>query len=117
MSEIIFKVTEDEEDGGFVASALGHSIFTEAHPWEGWCLTRCWLVKGFCKATGSVGGRGAASGNGARRPTTEQHRREHHPWEELRTNVREALLCHFYDGNAPTVSRLHRVMDELIAVA
>ena len=29
-SEIIFEVREDEADGGFVARALGQSIFTEA---------------------------------------------------------------------------------------
>jgi len=28
--EIIFEVREDEADGGFVAQALGHSIFTQA---------------------------------------------------------------------------------------
>ena len=30
VKEIIFEVREDEVDGGYVASALGHSIFTEA---------------------------------------------------------------------------------------
>jgi predicted RNase H-like HicB family nuclease len=29
MSEIIFAVTEDEADGGYVATALGHSIATQ----------------------------------------------------------------------------------------
>ncbi len=29
MSEIIFEVQEDEVDGGYVATALGHSIVTE----------------------------------------------------------------------------------------
>ncbi|MGD0815503.1 MAG: 2-oxoisovalerate dehydrogenase [Verrucomicrobiota bacterium] len=38
-------------------------------------------------------------------------------WEELRANVREAVLCHFDEGKAPAVIRLHRVLDELIAVA
>ena len=38
-------------------------------------------------------------------------------WEQLRTNVREAVLCHFDEGKAPAVIRLHRVMDELIATA
>ena len=36
---------------------------------------------------------------------------------ELRVNVREAVLCHFDEGKAPPVIRLHRVMDELIALA
>ena len=70
MSEIIFEITEDEMNGGFTASALGHAIVTEADTWE-----------------------------------------------LLRVNVREAVLYHFDEGQAPAVIRLHRVMDELIAVA
>lgn len=70
MSEIIFQVTEDEADGGFIARALGYSIITEADTWDA-----------------------------------------------LRTNVREAVLCHFDEGEAPRVIRLHRVMDEVLAVA
>jgi hypothetical protein len=70
MSEIVFEITEDDTDGGFIANALGHSIVTEADTWE-----------------------------------------------ELRANVREAVLCHFDEGKAPAVIRLHRVQDELIAVA
>lgn len=30
MSEIIFEVNEDDIDGGYVATALGHSIVTQA---------------------------------------------------------------------------------------
>ena len=33
MSEIIFLVEHDPE-GGYVAQALGHSIFTEADTWD-----------------------------------------------------------------------------------
>jgi len=33
MSELVFEVTQ-ESDGGFVAEALGESIFTEADSWE-----------------------------------------------------------------------------------
>ncbi|MGH6973254.1 MAG: hypothetical protein ACRED6_01360 [Stellaceae bacterium] len=33
MSELIFEVTQ-EGDGGFVAEALGESIFTEANTWD-----------------------------------------------------------------------------------
>jgi len=33
MSELVFEVTQ-EADGGFVAEALGESIFTEADNWE-----------------------------------------------------------------------------------
>lgn len=29
MDEIIFEVREDEQDGGFVAAALGHAIATQ----------------------------------------------------------------------------------------
>jgi len=36
-------------------------------------------------------------------------------WEALRQNVREAVLCHFEEGEAPAVIRLHRVMDEVLA--
>jgi len=38
-------------------------------------------------------------------------------WEELRTNVRDAVRCHFEEGQAPRVIRLHRVFDELLAMA
>jgi len=37
--------------------------------------------------------------------------------EQLRVNVREAVRCHFEEGKAPAVIRLHRVMDELLATA
>ena len=70
MSEIIFQITEDDTDGGFIARALGYSIVTEAD-------TR----------------------------------------DELRANVREAVLCHFDQGKAPAVIRLYRVLDELVSVA
>lgn len=33
MSELVFEVTQ-EADGGFVAEALGESIFTEGNNWE-----------------------------------------------------------------------------------
>ncbi len=33
MSELVFDVTQ-EADGGFVAEALGESIFTEADTWD-----------------------------------------------------------------------------------
>lgn len=33
MSELVFEVTQ-EADGGFVAEALGESIFTEADTWD-----------------------------------------------------------------------------------
>jgi hypothetical protein len=36
--------------------------------------------------------------------------------EELRRNVREAVQCHFDEGQAPSVIRLHMVKDEVIQV-
>ncbi len=71
-SEIIFEVSEDEIDGGYVATALGHSIVTQAD---------------------SV--------------------------DELKTNVRDAVQCHFSDGipgPLPSVIRLHFVRDEVFAL-
>ena len=69
MKEIIFEVTEDQAEGGFIARALGQSIVTEGDTWE-----------------------------------------------ELKANVREAVLCHFDEGKAPPVIRLHRVVDEVLAL-
>lgn len=34
----------------------------------------------------------------------------------LRTNVRDAVLCHFDEGHAPAIIRLHFVRDDVIAV-
>lgn len=35
--------------------------------------------------------------------------------DELRAAVREAVDCHFDDGNAPKLIRLHIVRDEVLA--
>jgi hypothetical protein len=35
--------------------------------------------------------------------------------EELRAHVRDAVRCHFEEGAAPKVIRLHHVRDEVIA--
>jgi hypothetical protein len=35
--------------------------------------------------------------------------------EELHARVRDAVRCHFDDGAAPTLIRLHFVRDEVIA--
>jgi len=37
-------------------------------------------------------------------------------WQDLKAMVRDAVLCHFDDGTAPAVVRLHLVRDEAIAV-
>ena len=36
--------------------------------------------------------------------------------EELRRNVREAVECHFEEGKAPRMIRLHFVRQEVIAL-
>jgi hypothetical protein len=36
--------------------------------------------------------------------------------DELKRNVREAVQCHFDEGEAPRVIRLHMVKDEVILV-
>jgi predicted RNase H-like HicB family nuclease len=35
--------------------------------------------------------------------------------EELRANVRDAIQCHFDEGKAPKVIRLHFVREEVLA--
>ena len=37
-------------------------------------------------------------------------------WEELKSNVLEAVRCHFFDSQKPPMVRLHLVRDELVAV-
>jgi hypothetical protein len=68
VSELIFLV-EEAPEGGYVARALGESIFTEADSMA-----------------------------------------------ELHEQVRDAVRCHFDEGKAPRVIRLHIVRDEVIAV-
>ena len=68
MTEIIFLV-EDAQEGGFVARALGHGIFTEADTFE-----------------------------------------------ELEASVREAVECHFDEGEPPRIIRLHYTREEVIAL-
>lgn len=36
-------------------------------------------------------------------------------WEELRTNVREAVAAYYFDRPAPKRLRLHQVRDEVLA--
>lgn len=68
MNEIIFLV-EEAPEGGFIARALGASIFAEADDLA-----------------------------------------------SLHSQIRDAVLCHFDDGHAPKVIRLHFVREEVIAV-
>ena len=37
-------------------------------------------------------------------------------WKELREMVKDAVLCHFEEGESPRVIRLHLVRQEAIAV-
>ncbi len=37
-------------------------------------------------------------------------------FDAIRRNVREAVQCHFEEGNRPTLIRLHFVRDEVISV-
>ena len=67
-TEIIFSVQEAPE-GGFIARALGQSIFTEADTMDA-----------------------------------------------LRAQVRDAVICHFDEGQAPRVIRLHFVHEEVLAL-
>jgi hypothetical protein len=67
VSEIIF-VIEDAPEGGYVAKAVGESIFTQAESLE-----------------------------------------------LLQERVRDAVRCHFDEGKAPKMIRLHFVRDEVIA--
>jgi hypothetical protein len=46
MSELVFEVTQDV-DGGFVAEALGESIFTEADSWDALCANVREAVKAY----------------------------------------------------------------------
>ncbi len=68
VNEIIFLVEQDPE-GGYLARALGESIFT--------------------------------SGENVK---------------ALHVNVRDAVLCHFDEGTAPKMIRLHFVHEEVLAV-
>ena len=68
MKEIIFLV-EEAPEGGYIARALGASIFTEADTMA-----------------------------------------------ELREQVRDAVKCHFDEGQEPKMIRLHFVREEVIAV-
>ncbi|MGQ0701258.1 MAG: 2-oxoisovalerate dehydrogenase [Panacagrimonas sp.] len=67
MSEIVF-VVEVAPEGGFLARAVGQSIFTEAD--------------------NEVA---------------------------LRASVRDAVRCHYDEGKAPSIIRLHFVRDEVLA--
>jgi len=37
-------------------------------------------------------------------------------WVELQANVRDAVICHFEEGGAPRVVRIHFVREEVIAL-
>ncbi len=68
MNEIFFLV-EEALEGGYIAKAIGESIFTEGETMD-----------------------------------------------ELKTNSREAVQCHFEPENLPKIIRLHSVKEEVISV-
>ncbi|MBA3945816.1 MAG: 2-oxoisovalerate dehydrogenase [Herpetosiphonaceae bacterium] len=68
MNELIF-IVEEAPEGGYIARALGESIFTEADD----------LVA-------------------------------------LNEQVRDAVRCHFDEGQTPQLIRLHFVREEIIAI-
>ena len=37
-------------------------------------------------------------------------------WQHLKEMLRDAVLCHFEDGEAPRMIRIHLVQDEVIPV-
>ena len=68
MNEVFFLVEESLE-GGYVAKALGESIFTEAENMD-----------------------------------------------DLKVNIKEAVLCHFDEDKMPKIIRIHSVKEELLTV-
>jgi hypothetical protein len=62
MATEVFFLVEDADEGGYVARALGYSIFTEADTWD-----------------------------------------------ELKRAIRDAVLCHFDEGDQPGLQCLHRL--------
>ncbi|MDN3588267.1 2-oxoisovalerate dehydrogenase [Pedobacter aquatilis] len=68
MNEVFFLVEESLE-GGYVAKALGESIFTEADNMD-----------------------------------------------DLKINIKEAVLCHFDEDKLPKIIRIHSVKEELLTV-
>lgn len=64
--EVLFLV-EDAVEGGYIARALGYSIFTEADSWE-----------------------------------------------DLKSAIRDAVQCHFDEGDRPDLIRLHAVREEVV---
>jgi hypothetical protein len=68
VKELIFEV-EEAPEGGFIAHALGQSIFTEADSLS-----------------------------------------------ELEEQVRDAVRCHFEEGEAPRIIRLHFVREQVLSL-
>ena len=64
--EVLFLV-EDAAEGGYIARALGYSIFTEADTWE-----------------------------------------------DLKSAIRDAVRCHFDEGDLPDLIRLHAVREQIV---
>lgn len=67
-NEIIFLV-EEAPEGGYVARALGYSIFTESDTLDA-----------------------------------------------IREEIKDAVRCHFDDGQRPRIVRLHFIKEEIVAI-
>jgi hypothetical protein len=87
VSEIIFVVVEEAAEDGQAARALGTSIFSEAH-------TRADVDA--CRVVRAAIGRDTLP--------------------NLHDDIRDAVRCHFEDGHAPKVVRLHFVREQLLAL-
>lgn len=67
MAKEVLLLVDDAVEGGYVARALGDSIFTEADAWE-----------------------------------------------DLKSATRDAVQCHFDEGELPDLIRLHAVREEVV---
>lgn len=67
-NEIIFLV-EEAPEGGYVARALGHSIFTEGDTLD-----------------------------------------------DIKEEIKDAVRCHFDEGQRPRIVRLHFIKEEVVAI-
>lgn len=66
--EIIFLI-EEAQEGGYIARALGHSIFTESDTLE-----------------------------------------------DIREKIKDAVRCHFDEGQTPRIVRMHFIKEEVVAI-
>ena len=91
MSEIIF-VVEESPEGGYIR------LYRKPSEWPRCCCGIGWFpIKSIAKALGASIITQAES------------------TDELHSHVRDAVHCHFDEGQGPSMIRLHFVKDEVIA--